>query len=230
MLSTKLVLVGILICLPVWGGPCTMAPLTTYVGFSSTGCTFGSFTFKDFTFSVLGMSGGYTPLGAGGITVNPAAAPGMLALNFGGAFSVTGNESVDYLITYTVDPPPIIIHGWDLDLFTFTPVAPGLASITTDLCRTSAFSGAVCPAGAANTFSLNVFHDGTGGSVTSTGVGFAPTNVVGVRSSISLDGNGASADFASFTNTTDLIPEPSTFLLIAGGLCALGLLRRRRRF
>jgi hypothetical protein len=49
------------------------------------------------------------------------------------AFSVPAGARFEILISYTVDPHPIIDFA-ELDMFTFTPVFPGFAQIAERLC------------------------------------------------------------------------------------------------
>ena len=110
---------------------------------------------------------------------------------------------------------------------TFTPVAPGVASITTDLCIGAAFGGTlVTPTCAGGTAALNVFHDGISPQL-SDSTTFSDVADLGWRNTIELNANGASADFGSFTNDTVVSPEPATWLLMTSGLLAIRSARRR---
>jgi len=143
-----------------------------------------------------------------------------------GGFSVTGAQSVQYLITYTVDPHPIL-RGFGDTLLTNTPVFPGLATVTTDLCINAPFGGTILvPTCAGTPASLSVFHNGTSFTLTDSTT-FAPTADLGVRNTVTLTANGASASITGFANSSQVTPEPMTILLLGSGLA--GLIASRAR-
>lgn len=212
---------------------CITDTLAGYAALGPNGCEIGLFTAKDFTFGVLSSSGGAVPISAANVTVTPSLLPGIQFSFTSAGFSVMGQQSVSYLFEYTIDPPPIIIRGFEDDLLSETPVFPGIASVTTNLCAGAAFSGfigvqqvggSICPVPGAS-FTLNVFHAGNT-SRTHDAVSFAPTNIVGVRHTLTLAANGASSSILGISGTA-VVPEPSTVLL-AGAAVALFALRRGR--
>jgi hypothetical protein len=191
-------------------------------------CGLGYFTLKHFDF---GPSPTHpeSPLTAEDISVSFGITPGSLSLFFSSTgFVVTGDDAAGYILRYLIDPPPVIIRGFEEEMETFTPVAPGIASINTSLCVGGRLVG---EDGCENLLGLNVFHDGTENSQTQASVGFSPTNILDVVHEISLEANGASADFRGLSNGVVVsdIPEPATLVLIGAGLAALSLFRRRPR-
>lgn len=217
---------------PIFFAPaCTTGSLASYIalgGGPNGGCSIDTeVRFYDFSFTVLSSGGGAVPVSASSIVVTPVLAGDARRLTFSSSgFSVIGSESVTYLLAYTVDPHPII-RGGRTFMDTFTPVAPGVASITTDLCIGAAFGGTlVTPTCAGGTATLNVFHDGISPQL-SDSTTFSDVADLGVRNTIELNANGASADFRSFTNDTVVSPEPATWLLMTSGLLAIRSARRR---
>lgn len=206
--------------------PCGAGSIGTYIGLGATGCTVGPYTFHDFGFSVFSSTGGPAVLGTADLTVTPVSGASKYGLNFAGTggpgFSLSSGQAVDYLLTYTVDPPPPIIWGFEMDMFTNTPVAPGFANITSSECVGAAFVGVTC-----GTFTVGnqVFHNG-GTSFQLTDIQAIPgIDVIGTRTHIVLDATaGGSSSFTSFTQLT-MVPEPGTLLT---GLVAFGVLFRRR--
>ncbi|HYZ24199.1 MAG TPA: hypothetical protein VE690_18770 [Rhodopila sp.] len=179
--------------------------------------------FYDFAFSVLAVGGGALPVASSAVAVNPAKIGEDYLLTFSSAgFSVSGSEFVRYLLAYTVDPHPILTFESSMEVD--SPVFPGIASITTNLCLNAPFAGAVCPT---TTASVTVFDNGiTSQPVQS--VSFPPINILGVRNEILLQANGASADFSSLTNKVGFVPEPAGWLLAGPALVAALVLCRGR--
>lgn len=212
---------------PAHAATCVTTDLASYVSLGGTGCTIGLFTAKDFGFDNSVFGGGYSPFAASAVTVTPLVTLVGLQFNFSAPFSVTGTEFGTYVMSYTLDPPPILT-GMEDDLLTNTPVAPGIATITTSLCVGAAFTppplGTTC---AGTPASVSVFHAGTTFNTTAT-VLFAPTNLLGVRHVIDLKANGASASFTSFNGTAVTVPEPST-VWCGAVLLSLAAWRAKRR-
>ena len=125
-------------------------------------------------------------------------------------FSVTSGQSIQYLLTYTIDPPPPIIHGFDMSFDVDGPTAPGMDTITSVECLNSAFTGAVCPT---STVTQTVFDNG----ITFSRDSYAPFpgyfTTMGDRTTITLDAStGGTANFTSLSETA-VTPEPASGLL-----------------
>jgi hypothetical protein len=218
--------VAVLSGLPIVTPPVCVTDTLDHYAALSTGCTIGPLTFKNFAYQVLNVQGGATPNQASDITVHPLIGTNTYNANFtAGNWSVSGFQSVRYLLAYDIDPPPPIIRGMYDTMDTDPPVFPGIATITTDLCAGAIFAGSsVCPS-PGTPYQITVFSDGTPSSQTTNGVNFTPVNALGVRNTIELDGNGASAVFTGLESQTQTIPEPMTAALMFAGLCGLAARR-----
>jgi hypothetical protein len=203
--------------------PCVFDTLDDYITLGAGGCTVGQFTFSNFSFATISSAGGADPISPSAITVTPSPLGSNMALRFfsDSGFSVTGAEEIEYELAYIVDPPPIIFRFAD-DLETLTPVAPGVVQITTEVCATV---GVICPPG--TIVNVTVFHDGVNFKLSDSAV-FPLSNFLEVVNRITLNANGASADFKALTNTSTFVPEPGTAIVAGAGLAALLAIRSRR--
>ena len=199
--------------------PCVTGLLSTYEALGATGCQLGGFTVKDFAYSAITTNVSILDTD---ITVTPVFGPDSFGLLFSStAFNISGSQFAHYLLAYTWDPGSI--RSLEDILNTSTPVAPGIAKITTDACRDAAFVGAVC---GTTIDTLVVSHDGITPSLINS-VNYSPTiGTIGIRNTIELDTNGASSQFDSFGNVV-FVPEPSAAF---GMLCACGAMLLRRHF
>jgi hypothetical protein len=207
---------------------CVANALDQYLLLDPAGCSIGDeVAFSGFSFAVVSTGGGAIPVAASEIVVTPTAAGLASSLTFASTgFSVTGTEFATYQIGYTIDPHPIL-SGFEDVLDVSSPVFPGLASITTDLCLGAAFTGTSCLFPGASD-AVQVFHNGIVAQLTDSTT-FMPLALVGVLNTVDLQANGASADFESVTNTVTIVPEPATWFLIGSGLLCSRLLRRGAR-
>jgi hypothetical protein len=212
---------------PASAGPCVPGSLANYQGLGTTGCTIGEFAFKGFDFDVVLTAGGATAIGASDIWVSPGLTAASMILNFASTgFAVSGFQAVRYDISYIVDPPPVIINGFEDRLETFTPVAPGEVDVLTNVCTSSG----TCPPG--TIASLYVYHDGYS-SDPHDAVSFPLTNYLAVSNLINLQANGATADFSSLSNQVNIVPqavpESASLVFTVSGVLALAMGRRRAR-
>jgi hypothetical protein len=227
--------------------PCVEGPLSSYIG---TTCGLGGgFYAKNFYFEAVDLN----PMDPSVLATPDDILVSPQDLWKGFAFSsplfdITGFQHVAYAFNYLLDPPPPIIPGFEFYLDTFTPVAPGYARVTTDVCVGGEFlnefdlslllnngpldeNGCESAITYPNTHRLIVFHNGTDDdkklfdSVLFT----EKTNLVDVRTVLELNANGASSEIDGFgTRAIIGTPEPGTLALGAAGLLLIGYLRKRR--
>jgi hypothetical protein len=122
--------------------PCVPDTLANYLSLGVAGCTVGQFTFKNFDLSTIASSVGYPATPPGAVNVTPSQGAASLNLRFSSSsWTVSGSQTVTYLLHYDVDPPPIIIRAFEDDLFDASAFAfhaevfsSGRITVTTDLC------------------------------------------------------------------------------------------------
>lgn len=239
--------------IPLSAGPIITAPapacvagdFDSYSDLGSGGCSSGGFTFFNFSFTA-------TPLIAHPATSTtkvatpftvfitpPANLTSVLSIT-SDDFNVQAGDRVLYQIEYTIDPPPPILPGYDVEMFSDTPISPGLATATASLCAGGLLAGPVCvdlgaPGFVATPYVLTVFHKGlpAGPIQLSASVLFpAPTNLIDVSILLDLDATRGGSSVITGVGTrapflADPTPEPGSIALVGAGLVGLALLRRR---
>jgi hypothetical protein len=210
---------------------CTPGTLATFIGLGSTGCEVGAFSVKNFSFS--SQSGdSFVQVGASDVNVSTALVGGSVQVNFGSSvFDITGNQKISAFLDYTIDPQPPILDDMGIAFSAFSPVAPGFAKLTADICAGGLLSNS-CVGGAFARLDLADFGHGNPNNVLSALFQFPnPVNLVDVRLSLDMQANGASSQIDGIGTVTDVVPEPSTFATVFGAalLGGVAALRRRRR-
>jgi hypothetical protein len=230
MRFTKLVCLWALAAAPViLATPCTTGTLASYIALGSTGCMNGLFNVEDFTFTV--MSNTTVPIAANDILVTPGTTANNFDLQFSSAlsnniFNVSGTDSIDVQIGYSWDPGDI---GSINEVMNDPPVAPGVSSITIDVCENAFFTTGVCPT---KPLTAQLIDDPAEQErILNATIIFPPgVTSLGIEDTISLAGNGGmgSADITSLSDTV-VTPEPATLLLVPAAAGVLFACRRRAR-
>jgi len=236
--------------------PCVGGTLQSYINLGNTGCTVGDLTF--FKFGFLSDANLPWPFGflnvvpknpdtkianASNINVSPANEGGDVGVGFSSDyFKVGDGDKLRYLFTYTIDPPPDILPGFDLGMDAFSPVFPGSAKIDALVCAggklgvASLFNlpDACLPVqGATNyedtPYKLKIEHLGVPGQIydLDKGVVFEkPTNYMQVWMLVTLDGgpkNGGGSSQISGMTTSVNVPEASSLAHLGFDFSVLGL-------
>jgi hypothetical protein len=187
--------------------------MDSYVALGSEGCTFGNFLFSNFAYSDSGSApGSQVSLTLIGSSLNPGlrfSSSGWSAI--GGASSVSLDSSILFDVS-TVDGRPLIQAA------TLVLVSSG----TTGNSGGTIGESVLAP----GHFHLEV----DAGGPYSSGVVFAPTNLIHIEKDLSVlaMGTGDSAFIGAFDEGfSSSGPEPVAAVLIGSGLLALGIFRRR---
>ena len=196
---------------------CTSDTVAAYISLTG-GCSVGEFTLKNFAWnSITGES--FVPVPATSVLVTPERTTGSVNISFvSDAFNIRGNQQIKALLDYLIDPAPPILDEISLELSADSPVPPGFAIITSDICiggllRNNCFGGVV------NSLTVQDFGANSPANVLTSSVVFpAPVNLVDVRTTIQLVANGQSSQIRGFGTVTTTIPEPSTATTVLGAV------------
>lgn len=219
---------------PLVAGPiaayaaCSTATLDSYL---SQTCAIGNLTVKGFSYSFTSAGDVPVDIPVSAILVEPYSSPQGPRLHFSSSlFSVGAGQKAILELGYNIDPPPVIIRGFDEEMSAETPLPPGFVTIETWLCVGGTFPG--CATGVLQLLQLAHYGEGDQDNRLTDSIIFSPVYTLGVSHTITLDGGGVGggglADFAALENQVYAIPEPGTWLLLGCGLLSLALVRRQR--
>ena len=210
---------------------CTPGSLDTFIALGASGCEVGAFSVKNFSFS--SQSGdNFVQVAPSDVDVNAALVGGSVQVNFGSdKFDITGDQRISAFLDYTIDPQPPILDDMGIAFSAFSPVAPGFARLSADICAGGLLSNS-CQGGAFARLDLADFGHGNPNNVLSALFKFPnPVSLVDVRLSLDMQANGASSQIDGIGTVTDVVPEPSTFATVFGAALLGGVagLRKCRR-
>lgn len=236
LLSSAILTVVLLTWIPAFAATCTSATLHVYdnAGASDFSCTDSTdtWTFSNFSFSILSQTGSPTVLTDSQIDILASSVGGLPVVTItpdagGPGFSVTNNQEVVYHIGYFIDAPPVI-GGQVLEMLGSDPPSFGVVTITQYYCLGTDFPQQSNEGGCDELTGQQVVST-DGGSVGSNLLFQTPQNGLGVHTVIDLN-TLDNQDIAAISggiesDTISGTPEPSAAILTLAGLGFVAILR-----
>ena len=212
---------------------CVSGSLADFIALGSGGCMVGDALFADFGASV--VSPAATPILPEDVIVSPLLSGTSLGLAFSLTSAVGPGEFEDLLIRYELSGLGLLFVSNTLSMSGSSVTPDGAVTAVEEKCGGGVFGGSDPSTPCSGTLigPLIVFDIGTIADLTETTPDFALTSFSDVFTEIAVDGGlSGSASLGTVTNEfefapTQVVPEPTSVLLLGSGMIAV--LRRRRR-
>ena len=206
--------------LSAFASDCIVTSYDQYLG-PGFSCGLEDKTASNFFYSTAGTN----QMPASSITVNPITTPLNPGFLFNAPWGVTGNQTQDSLIGFTITANGNLIDDLSLYMFGGATLGNGLVTVSETYCAGDTFANN-CANGIEGTLSTYL---GSGLSKLHDSVTFNPVQVVDVKKDIELlgGGNGSFAVLSGVSNQFSEVPEPGSMILFGSGIAGVaGMLRR----
>jgi hypothetical protein len=223
-IRNAVVALATLLCGAAHAAPCMTGSLVDYLGLGSTGCTIGSAQFSDFSLPVVANAD--DPIAPSAVQVVPAQDAGGAGFTFLFDQDAVAGESFGLRVGYLAAGLPGFAFTAAMSSLLGAPTGDGSVGLFTDLCLGSGFSNPDTLACGGTPDSNVIVGSGTTASA------FAFASPIGVVGEVFVDGGfagAASLASADLRFAVAAVPEPGIYALLAIGLGAAALARRRER-
>lgn len=223
-IRNAVVALATLLCGAAHAAPCMTGSLVDYLGLGSTGCTIGSAQFSDFSLPVVANAD--DPIAPSAVQVVPEQDAGGAGFTFLFDQDAVAGESFGLRVGYLAAGLPGFAFTAAMSSLLGASTGDGAVGLFTDLCLGSGFSNPDTLACGGTPDSNVIVGSGTTASA------FAFTSPIGVVGEVFVDGGfagAASLASADLRLAVAAVPEPGTYALLAIGLGAAALARRRER-
>ena len=205
------------------GGPCLPGTLQSYINLGAGGCQSGAVQFGSFLavpgqFGAAPIDPGQVQVTPGGSQFNPLL---LLTLNR----TATGAQLFESIFRFTAMGP---LEDVSIALNSPTATGNGVVTGILDVCPGANFAGS-SPAGCPKTPASLIAFKSASDAQLSAGTLVTPSSFFDVFVDLTVDGGlNGTATLSSAAVGISAAPEPSSVFLIAAGLGAIWVWRRRR--
>lgn len=207
-----------------YGAMCVPGSLDSYIGLGSTGCDLGAVRFDNFTVAA-GQSAA-TPIDPSAIQISTGGTFYMPVLLFTLNATASGSDLLEAFFQFRASGPSLLAASIALNGATAT--GNGAVTGILDVCPDGNFAGGI-PSGCSTTPASTVVFAIESTAFLSDSVNLAPSSFFDVFVDWTVDGGGVgTASLTSAEIGIAATPEPASWLLLAGGLSAIGFWRARR--
>ena len=215
---------AMLLCGAAQAVPCMTGSLGAYLGLGADGCTIGNAQFSGF--SLPAVANADDPIALSAVQVVPAQSATGTGFSFLFQQSAAANQSLGLRVGFLAAGLPGFAFTGAMSSLMGASTGNGAVGLFTDLCLGSGFSNPDTLACGGTLDSQVLLGSGSTGST------FDLATPIGAIGEVFIDGGfagSASLASADLRFNVTAVPEPATFTLLAVGLAALALVRRRKR-